>query len=386
MRTTSVTISLFALLGRAGACVLMACVLTGAVRAQAAAGEGRGARRKLIIDQDSFGPGGPNLQPILMALNSPDVEVLGITVESGDGWQDEDVAHLLRMLELVGRTEVPVYRGAVYPLVNTMAATERWEGMHGAIPYKGAWMKVWPAYNNVARTPYHDNAVIPPMPEGVPTTKVQAEPAAVFLARAVARFPGQVTVMALGPMTNLALAQRLDERFGGMAKELVCMCGSFNPRAAAADEFSAQFVNSPRSNFNDRWDPEAAHIAMHGGWKRIVMVPTDATTETKLTAAIQKASTASGTLAAKYVAAYPSVNYPMWDELAFALWEDPALVAHSDVLAVDLGIDPSSAGYGATLSWPKGGGPGLGEPDAEVVRGVKVREFERMYVRLVGGR
>ena len=53
-----------------------------------------------------------------MALESPDVDVLGITVESGDAWQDEEVAHVLRMLELIGRTDVPVYRGATYPLVD----------------------------------------------------------------------------------------------------------------------------------------------------------------------------------------------------------------------------------------------------------------------------
>jgi inosine-uridine nucleoside N-ribohydrolase len=70
------------------------------------------ARHKVIIDQDAFGPGGPNLQPILMILQSPDAEVLGITVESGDGWQKENVAHTLRMLEIIGRTDVPVVAGA----------------------------------------------------------------------------------------------------------------------------------------------------------------------------------------------------------------------------------------------------------------------------------
>lgn len=84
-------------------------------------------RRKVIIDQDAFGPGGPNLQPILMVLQSPEIEVLGITVESGDGWQKENVAHTLRMLELIGRPEIPVVPGATYPLLNTEEGTRRWE-------------------------------------------------------------------------------------------------------------------------------------------------------------------------------------------------------------------------------------------------------------------
>jgi purine nucleosidase len=80
--------------------------------AGSAFGQPASTRRKVIIDQDTFGPGGSNLQAILMALQSPDVEVLGITVESGDGWRDENVAHLLRMLELIGRTDIKVYPGA----------------------------------------------------------------------------------------------------------------------------------------------------------------------------------------------------------------------------------------------------------------------------------
>ena len=90
-------------------------------------------RRKVIIDQDCSGPGGSNLQTLLVMLQSPQVEVLGITVVSGDQWRDEEIAHTLRLLEIIGRTDVPVIPGAVFPLVNrreegsAMAATV-WEG------------------------------------------------------------------------------------------------------------------------------------------------------------------------------------------------------------------------------------------------------------------
>ena len=67
-------------------------------------------RRKVIIDQDVFD--GPGLQPILMLLQDPLVEVVGITIVSGDGWQPEETAQTLRMLELVGRTDIPVACGA----------------------------------------------------------------------------------------------------------------------------------------------------------------------------------------------------------------------------------------------------------------------------------
>ena len=65
-------------------------------------------KRKVIIDQDARGPATTDQQSILVFLQSPDVETLGITVVSGDMWRDEEVAHTLRMLEIVGRTDIPV--------------------------------------------------------------------------------------------------------------------------------------------------------------------------------------------------------------------------------------------------------------------------------------
>ena len=59
-------------------------------------------RRKIIINQDCSGPGGSNMQTLLTLIQSPRVEVLGITVVSGNQWRDEEVAHTLRLLELIG--------------------------------------------------------------------------------------------------------------------------------------------------------------------------------------------------------------------------------------------------------------------------------------------
>lgn len=176
-------------------------------------------RQKVIIDQDAFGPGGPNLQPILMLLQAPDIEVLGISVESGDGWQQENVAHTLRMLELIGRPEIPVLAGATYPLINSEAATARWEMLYGKLAYKGAWTRSWPA-GSVTRTPYHAAGVVPPLLEGAPTLQPGKESAAAFMVRKVREFPGEVTILGLGPFTNIALATRLDEGFAKHARQL----------------------------------------------------------------------------------------------------------------------------------------------------------------------
>jgi len=72
-------------------------------------------RRKIIINEDCSGPGGSNMQTLMLMIQSPQVEVLGITVVSGDQWRDEEVAHTLRLLELMGRTDIPVVPGAAFP-------------------------------------------------------------------------------------------------------------------------------------------------------------------------------------------------------------------------------------------------------------------------------
>ncbi len=72
-------------------------------------------KKLVLIDQDGSGPGGSNQMAMMVLLQSPQVEVLGITMVTGNAWRDEEAQHTLRMLELIGRTDVPVAQGAVFP-------------------------------------------------------------------------------------------------------------------------------------------------------------------------------------------------------------------------------------------------------------------------------
>ena len=65
-------------------------------------------KRLVVIDQDANGPGNSSMESMLMLLDDPAVQVLGITIESGDGWQKESVVRTLRMLELTRHTNLPV--------------------------------------------------------------------------------------------------------------------------------------------------------------------------------------------------------------------------------------------------------------------------------------
>jgi len=340
-----------------------------------------GARRKVIIDQDAFGPAGSNLQAILMLLQASNVEVLGITIPSGDGWRDEEVSHTLRLLEIAGRTEVPVHPGAVFPLLNTQQRTRVWEQLYGKLFYKGAWTESWPAEGTVRRSPYHaDPFLVPPSPAGTPAIKASAEPAAAFLVRAVHEYPGQVTIIAAGPLTDLAMAARLDPQFASLARELVFMGGSYNP-VAADNAFAEEYVNAPRREFNMRFDPEAASIVLHEPWKKITQVPIDPTTRTFFRPEFFRQLRSGRAPFDGYLADFGQ-PYPMWDELAVAVWLDPTLVTRSATLLVD--VDTSfTAGYGDTLSWSVGSGPGMGERAALVVQDVDVPRFEHMTLDLL---
>src|ERR1700731_1954045 len=115
-------------------------------------------KRKIIIDQDAAGPAGTDQQAILLLIQSRQTEVLGITVMTGDQWLKAEVAHTLRMLELIGRTDIPVVPGAELPLVRRKEETELGEQQYGSFAWLGAWT---PKY-------YHPPDDLGEMPEGKP--------------------------------------------------------------------------------------------------------------------------------------------------------------------------------------------------------------------------
>ncbi len=327
-------------------------------------------RRKVIVNEDCSGPGGSNLQTILLMIQSPKVEVLGITIVSGDQWRDEEVAHTLRLLEIIGRTDIPVVPGAVFPLVRSHEEAVLWQERYGSVAYAGAWDPRW----------WHEAFVIPKLPEGEPSTKPSSEDAAHFLVRMVRKYPHEVTIYEGGPMTNLALATTIDPQFPELAQELVFMGGSLRPESD-----NPEFANTPRHEFNFWFDPEAASRILHAGWKKITCTPTDISVTTRLTPALVKEIAQSDTPLAQYVARYfkpgPGSDY-MWDELAAAAWIDPTLITKSETLYMDVDLD-HGAGYGDTLTWSEKGKPKLPLRQVEIQVDVDRERLFRMFVELM---
>jgi inosine-uridine nucleoside N-ribohydrolase len=326
-------------------------------------------KRYVIIDQDAAGPGGTDMMSILVLLQSPQVETLGITVVVGDNWRDEEVAHTLRLLEWVGRTDIPVVPGAAFPLVRTQAATKLWEQQFGKVTYQGAWTR-----RESAHAPFE----VPALKEGNPIAKPLDEDAAHFLVRTVRKYPHQVTIYAAGPMTNLALALSIDPQFAELTKGLVFMGGSLAPRTN-----DPEYANDPRHEFNLWFDPEAAHIVLRAHWPSIVCTTVDVSVKTQLSQAMFDEIGKSSSPAARYIAKFstPARSY-LWDELAAAAWLDPSLITGERQVYMDIDLD-RGAGYGDTLTWSERTKPALDLQLVHAQMDVDMPKFGAMFVRLM---
>jgi len=332
------------------------------------------AQRLVLIDQDGSGPGGSNQMAMMVLLQSPQVKVLGITMVSGNAWEPEEVAHTLRMLELIHRTDVPVVPGAVFPLVRSEQESMQETALYGSFPWYGAWGDL---AKHTSMQPYHGPFVVPKLEEGEPTTKPLNEDAAHFLVRQVHAHPHQVTIYAAGPLTNIALAISIDPQFAELTQGIVIMGGSLSPQTD-----DPEFATHPRHEFNFWFDPEAAHITFRARWPRIDLTDVDISIKTHFTPEMMKQIAQSPTPAAQYIAKYTREFYYLWDELEAAAWLDPRIITKEHVLYVD--VDTTRGpNYGDTLTWTKDNKPAREMTPVHVQDDLDTARFDTIFVQLM---
>jgi inosine-uridine nucleoside N-ribohydrolase len=342
--------------------------------------------RMVIIDQDGSGPGGSNIMSMMVLLQSPQVNVLGIAIVTGNAWRDDEARHTLRMLELIGRTDVPVVLGAVYPLIRTQEETRLMTPLVGQVAWLGAWGQ---RLSTLAEPESGASAAAkpgsaPPGPwdtpsllEGEPRTRPLSEDAAHFMIRQVHAHPHQVTIYAAGPLTDIATAISIDPRFAELSQGIVIMGGSLNPHTD-----DPEFATSPRHEFNWWFDPEAALITLRAHWPRIDVTTVDVSIKTMFTQAMVDEISQSKSPAAQYIAKYNDERYYLWDELAACAWLDPSIITRELPLYMSVDVSHGPA-YGETLTWGAALKPMLDLQLAHAQVDVDVPKFSKMFVELM---
>jgi purine nucleosidase len=252
-------------------------------------------REKVILDVDT---GIDDAIAILLALSSPELEVMGITTVSGNIDLVSATRNTQRVLKLIGREEVGVYPGAVKPLWRSIRyATE----VHGDCGLAGqlSTLEVGPARSETAET---------------------------FILKQLALYPGEITLIMTGPETNLGQLLFKDHEIAKKFKRIVVMGGVADGRGN----------ESPVAEFNIAIDPEAADLVFHSG-ADLTMVGLDVTRKALLTTAHIEHLKASASVRAfidgvtePYRKRYAKLNgveaCTMHDPLAVAVVIDPTLV------------------------------------------------------------
>jgi len=314
------------------AIALAASGFTNDALAKSPSGSNEARPSRVIIDTD---PGVDDALALLLAMRSPELKIEAITPVAGNVPLELTLPNALRMVEIAGRTDIPVAPGAKTPLVRRLVTATYAHGENGL-----------------------GGAVFPE-----PKTKPVSAPAAELICQIVRKYPGEVTLIPIGPLTNIATALNSDPEVAGMVKGIVMMGGSLSGGNI-----------TPAAEFNVYVDPEAARIVFQSGIP-ITMVGLDVTRKTSLTdehvRVLEAAQNPASQAAAKI--GRNAINHTrergflvgpnMHDSLAVATFINPAIVKLQDYY-----VDVETTGEltaGTTLGYSPVAGDLRRRPEAE---------------------
>ena len=286
---------------------------------------------------------------------------------------------MLRMLEIAERTDVPVIQGAEFPLLNSKEETERWEALYGKLEYKGCWTDRFEANRStIYDEPYHAPDVVPPMKEGAPHIQAAPGTAAEFIVKMVHKYPGEVVLWAGGPLTNFALALKLDP-VSGHAGQRIRHDGrrTCTPtRARSIPAPSTLAANSTGGSI-----PEATRIVLRAPWKKVTITPIDISVKTRFTTEMKATIAKANTPVTQYLDKYSLPGY-MWDEIAGAALIDPSIITGQKQLYMDIDVD-HGASYGKTLFWDSTAQVPPYLRLANVQFDIDAEKFYKLYIELM---
>jgi inosine-uridine nucleoside N-ribohydrolase len=258
--------------------------------------------RKMILDCDT---GTDDAIAVMLAALHPDIELLACTTVNGNVTAAQGADNTLRVLELIGRPDVPVYEGAHRPIVRTDFSITR---------------------DLLNKNQHGVELPLPPT-----TLKARSARAAEFLVETYRQAREEIVLVAVGPLTNIATALILDPQFVERVPELVIMGGAFGAGNA-----------TPSAEFNIWADAEAAAAVFAAGFRKITLVTLDATRQALVDrdqcAALEALGTPAGMAAARLIRIRIDGNHPSNPGA-----ERGAAAVH-DAVCVNYLIDPAVVG------------------------------------------
>ncbi|MCS5497718.1 nucleoside hydrolase [Cnuibacter physcomitrellae] len=309
----------------------------------------------------------------MVLLNAPDAELIGTTTVTGDAWSPQGTASALSLMEAIGVDDVPVAQGQEYPLINTPARSYARAKLYGG---GGAWLGAFAPSDEDPTVPAvaDPDEVTEPVVGWAQHLAADERDAVDFLIEKVHEFPGRVTIVTTGPLTNIAAAIRRDPTFSTAAKGIVI--GGGNVYQLSPGETDAAFNSS--EGFNFRFDPESAHIVLTGDWKQITVVG-DATSSVMFDDALMDRIVANDSAKSRVIEQIGYVGNPIWDETTAAIAADPTLIAESIPLRMDVDLSEGPS-YGQARVWADGDSPGLGEALVTYVQAVDTEGVTDLFV------
>jgi len=255
--------------------------------------------KKIILDTD---PGTDDAMALMLALNSPELDVRAITVVPGNVTAAQGLDNALRLVSLANRCDIPVAAGAQHPLFQKLITAEFWHGQNGLA--------------NIDLLPSN--------------CKVDTRFGPDLIIQLVHSSPHEITLVPVGPLTNIALALERDPSIVPLVKEVILMGGGISGGNVNA---------SAEANIYN--DPEAAQVVFQAGWP-LTMVGLDVADKTLLTQKhLDLLGTTQGPIndfiygIAKYLvnlsAKFGSPGTAMYDPLAVGVAIDSTLVESTDM-------------------------------------------------------
>jgi len=255
--------------------------------------------RRVIIDTD---PGVDDAMAILLALNSPELKVEALTIVPGNVDGRQGLENALKIVSLAGRCDIPVAGGAKHPLNQKLITAQFWHGPNGLAGLE------------------------------LPVSKCKADSrfGPDLIIETIHKYPHEVTLIPVGPLTNIALAVSKDPSIAGLVKDIVIMGGSIS---------GGNVDGAAEANIYN--DPEAASIVFNAGWM-VTMVGSDVGERTIMTrkhlgdlqAQHGPESDFIAKLADFYITRSEKSGYSgaaMYDPLAVAAVIDPSLITLKDM-------------------------------------------------------